>query len=442
MTAVTLRIFNERNIGPHLLSGTTLNVSRLPNLTCRDVAIALPVISRRTKIWEFNTNLHCSIIGTCLSAGNLRQVLKKLGMAPLNSTDHELHGTAVTLAGRHDIGAKLIGKALDLRHKLAVSQFAKVDTEQGVRALWRESVQRGEIPGAYWATLTHPATTQAVIREAFGEMHMLSHLVGAANRADIKRLCEIEVDNAELRSKLELQQAALHKAIATRDATIQALRQTLAQQIAAEPPPGFSNSAEHSLVLRQLVVDLERRLASETRRRTISDARDAAAQATAAQERSARRRGEQENNTLRQDLDAVEASFVQDCTGQASETRPALRLDRVTLLYVGGRPHQIVNLRAIATRLGATFLHHDGGMENNSLLLPSMTSRADLVMFPVDCVSHDAARMVKQLCRQAGKHFIPLRTSSATSLLAALGRREVACLADAAPSFLPISVSN
>ena len=38
--------------------------------------------SRRTKIWEFNTNLHCSIIGTCLSTRELRQVLKKLGLAP------------------------------------------------------------------------------------------------------------------------------------------------------------------------------------------------------------------------------------------------------------------------------------------------------------------------------------------------------------------------
>ena len=40
-------------------------------------------------------------------------------------------------------------------------------------------------------------------------------------------------------------------------------------------------------------------------------------------------------------------------------------------------------------------------------------------MFPVDCVSHEAARLVKRLCRQSGKPWIPLRTASVTTFLAA-----------------------
>ena len=101
------------------------------------------------------------------------------------------------------------------------------------------------------------------------------------------------------------------------------------------------------------------------------------------------------------------------------------RLDGVVLLYVGGRPHQVAYLRAVAERCGATFLHHDGGIENHPNLLPGLTSRADLVLFPVDCISHDAAHTVKLLCRQAGKRFIPLRAASATSLLAALRQPEM-----------------
>ena len=64
--------------------------------------------------------------------------------------------------------------------------------------MWSEAVRRGEIPGAYWAILTHPVTTQAIIREAFGEVHMLSHLVGSANRADLRRLCQLEAEKADL----------------------------------------------------------------------------------------------------------------------------------------------------------------------------------------------------------------------------------------------------
>ena len=53
---------------------------------------------KRTRLWEFNTNLHCSIVGTCLSTGELRQIVTRAGLATPSSTDHELHGTAVLLS--------------------------------------------------------------------------------------------------------------------------------------------------------------------------------------------------------------------------------------------------------------------------------------------------------------------------------------------------------
>jgi hypothetical protein len=114
-----------------------------------------------------------------------------------------------------------------------VNQFAKAGTEDAVRALWRDAVRRGDIPGAYWATLTHPAATRAVIRDAFGDVHMLSHLVGASNRADISRLCQLEVDKAALEDKLQRQQHALHEAVVTRDARIRELTNALTQRTVA-----------------------------------------------------------------------------------------------------------------------------------------------------------------------------------------------------------------
>jgi hypothetical protein len=54
------------------------------------------------------------------------------------------------------------------------------------------------------------------------------------------------------------------------------------------------------------------------------------------------------------------------------------------------------------------------------------------VLFPVDCISHDAAHAVKLLCRQAGKRFIPLRAASVSSLLAALRALQATTQAEAA----------
>lgn len=367
--------------------------------------------TRRTKIWEFSQNLHCSIIGTCLSTAELRQTLTRLGLARSDWTDHDMHHKAVSLAAKHDQAAKLLHKALDRRHKLPISQFGKARTEAELTALWRDAVKRGDIPGAYWAVLTHPATTQALVRLVFGEVHMLSHLVGAANRADIRKLCDLEQRNAELESKLRRQQEALHQAVVTRDASIRDLRQSLRRRLTEEAPVAIG---DEDAALRALAAELEKRLAAESRRRAAVETRLTQSLDALARERAERDALESEAATLRSELAAIEA----DLHPRAMEN--SWRMDGMTLLYVGGRPNQITHLRALSERRGAELLHHDGGIEHHPDLLAGLTSRADIVLFPVDCVSHDAALMVKRLCRQGGKPFLPLRSASTTSFLAAL----------------------
>jgi hypothetical protein len=117
---------------------------------------------------------------------------------------------------------------------------------------------------------------------------------------------------------------------------------------------------------------------------------------------------------LRAELASIEADLQPE-----TEALP-WRVDGLTLLYVGGRPNQVAHLRALSASRGADLLHHDGGIEHHPDLLAGLTSRADIVLFPVDCVSHDAALTVKRLCRQSEKRFIPLRSAGATSFLAAL----------------------
>ena len=179
----------------------------------------------RRKLWEFSTYFHCSIIGTCLSTAELRQILTKLGHnEAATASEHDLHASGVVIAGQRHGGAKLLHKALDRRHRISLNQFAKAKTPEEVRGIWKEAVQRGDIPGAYWAALSHPATNDVLLREIFADVHMLSHLVGAANRADIRRLRQLEDENAELEAKIGRQQQRLRDAVVSRDVTIRELR--------------------------------------------------------------------------------------------------------------------------------------------------------------------------------------------------------------------------
>jgi hypothetical protein len=135
-------------------------------------------------------------------------------------------------------------------------------------------------------------------------------------------------------------------------------------------------------------------------------------------EREARGAAEQREIELRREIEAIEASLALGGTPDEAAENP--RPLNLTFLYVGGRAAQIGHLRALAERFGARLLHHDGGIEERGGLLPGLVSRADAVLFPVDCVSHAAMLLVKRLCHQAGKPFTPLRSAGLGPFCAAL----------------------
>jgi molybdate transport system regulatory protein len=46
--------------------------------------------------------------------------------------------------------------------------------------------------------------------------------------------------------------------------------------------------------------------------------------------------------------------------------------------------------------------------------------RADVLLFPIDCISHDAVATLKRLCRQLEKPYLPLRAASLATLASSL----------------------
>src|SRR5262245_45013187 len=80
---------------------------------------------RRSKLWELGPTFHCSVIGTCLTTGELRTLVRKFNATQHgNLNDHETHSLAVAAAGRRDPLAKQMQKQLDQRHRLAINRFS------------------------------------------------------------------------------------------------------------------------------------------------------------------------------------------------------------------------------------------------------------------------------------------------------------------------------
>jgi hypothetical protein len=226
---------------------------------------------RRARLSDLDSHLHCSVIGTCLSTNELRKLVPKFtDLDRQHATDLEIHHAAVELAIDGGVGAKALQKALDTRYSGAVRRFDAAKDPESLLALWKDALKSGDIPPAYWAVMTHPHAIISVRQVAFGDLHMLSHLVGAANRADIRRLVALEEENAALKDKIERQQEKLHELSTERDASLRHLSTQVAELSAkAERRPDTSKAGLLAEVeaLHEALAARDERLAIHTIRR-------------------------------------------------------------------------------------------------------------------------------------------------------------------------------
>ena len=373
------------------------------------------VKAQRRKTWEISPTFHCSIIGTCLTAAELRQLIVKLGDADAKTaSDHALHGRGVRAAGQRDIAGKLLNKALDRRHETVLKRFARLTTAAELRAMWNACLDEGEISGAYWAVISHPATDHALLQDVFGEVHMLSHLVGSSSRLDLARLRALQNEVAVKDEKIARQEERLRSSAEERSMLqrrIDALEDIVVRvnAVKASQAPEAAGAVE-AAVLEKLEAARERTEALERR------LAEAEAQLRAAAKREAA--AAEDNAALLHENHGLEQAFSGVTEHGATQS---MSLAGTVVLYVGGRKSLFDRLRSFAARAGVDLLFHDGGMEEATSLLPGLVAQSAVTVFPVDCVSHSAAGIVKRHCRDAGKPFLPLRSASLASFIAALG---------------------
>lgn len=394
---------------PRLKSyGAPLATIALPSAVT-DEATAT-VGSQRRRTWDIPSTFHCSIIGTCLTTGELRQILLKAGQDDARTvTNHVLHGRGVRLAGQRDQAAKLLNKALDKRHESSIKHVPRQAGEDELRALWRESFDRGDISGAYWALLSHPGSPATLLRDIFGEVHMLSHLVGSASRLDIARLTRLERQLEQEKARGARQEVRLEAAAGERATLQQNIRQLEERAIqaeavatsltqrprAGEAPPESSEAGRSGTLAKRLAEADEKGRALQ---REVEQLRDL-------------------NDAILRENKALEATITVHLGQVAQE---AAERPSGPVLYVGGRRNLFDHLRAYAESRNVDLLLHDGGMEDSTTLLPTLVGQAATILFPVDHISHAAVSLVKRLCRDQGKSYLPLRSAGLSSFLTAI----------------------
>jgi hypothetical protein len=259
--------------------------------------------------------------------------------------------------------------------------------------------------------MAHAHVAEALKVHAFGEVHMLSHFMGGCNRHNAKELWIAQRRLDQLADQLARSRRQSQETSAARDRRIGELEQELRKtrhelakahqdRVTRSPAAAPTGGAERRAAERS-----GRRLAAARARLDALEAENQRLQAVLG---------------VLIDTPPRPATAAHPSPLQADAEQCGLQLDGSCILYVGGRCQLLPHLRARAESCNACLLHHDGGQEESLQSLGGLVDRADVVLCPIDCVSHQACLKVKALCRRRAKPFVPLRSSSATCFARAL----------------------
>ena len=287
------------------------------------------------------------------------------------------------------------------------------------------------MPGGLWATLTHPKCDDSLGMRVYEEVHMLSHQIGAGQRADLKRLAQTQADLMKLERDLDVLHKRSRRQLKYREQRILELEAARRQSEA-----NYRRAAAEAKELRQELAKLR---ADEWRNNMSSATRKAERKEqqlkTAQRERDHYRQASETAKQTVMELEAECREKLAECATlerllaqsfavcdncEAEECANSLDLHGRKVLCVGGRNQLIDHYRALVHRCNGRFEHHDGGVEDNRQRLEVMLASADAVVCAIDCVSHDASYRLKRFCKRYEKPFFFLRSSGISTFASAI----------------------
>lgn len=376
---------------------------------------------RRKKLWELPHRVHCPLVGTCLPAAEMRKFAARAGFDEADMSDYTLHTHCVGSCELRTGIAELIQRYFDKRYATTVQRFNRVRGEEGVLALWQESLAAGQdIAGALWAAWSHADMSEEGGKQIYGDIHMLSHQDGAQARADLRELERLRQDNARLRDEATALRHGLNNAQREKDCATVDLQRRLsdAEQRAAllacreleltevrKAAQGYANLRERAEAMTVRIETLEERNAQNMHRaerlaQQLNEAQDSLAAAEAALEMA---------------LGIGQCPGVAGMAGCGRSCPAEMQLTGRCVLCIGGKTRLIDGYRRMVETRGGRFLHHDGGQEESLHRIDAAVSSADAVVCQSGCISHAAYYRLKDACKKLGKPCVFVQSPGVAS---------------------------
>lgn len=346
----------------------------------------------------------CSVIGTCLTHDDLLAIGRRHKLTiETYATAFDVHGFFVEKAGQKCAISRTIEKRLDARYSGLLKRIAKIRDKQQLMNFWNEAVSNGFVAGAYWAMVSHAHVPLELRNRVFGEVHMMSHLMGGSARKIVGAAAELQRRFEDLEERHLRMAVHTKQALEERDAEIARLRQALSEAVART-----DSESQYSELARSDAADRTHRLLLKRERALIAS-------------RTKTRELERELKALRSKprrLQRLRGASTTNAKPSVDNRRS--ELVGKAILYLGGRTGAIAQMQKLAKDWDIELLHHDGGLEQSAHLICDMVEKCDAVICPVTCINHQACQKAKYLCKNRDKPFIPINSAGKSALARAL----------------------
>lgn len=373
-------------------------------------------------IWEIEYYLKCPVVGTCLSIGEQRKILKKARHTTTGLKPYQIHGAIMErLNSKNTISLKL-DKYLRHKYRKDIPLLLDLNEERFLNS-WSIFFMTERMEALFFVAAIRKDLSDEFIMEIFGEIHILGHtnisravkhgqelnVHREANTKLVKQLNQTKERAREFKKKEKSLKVSLLESRA------------LLQKLEANPS-GMRGEKERNAALES------ERLVLSGQIREIKALLEKKAEQMRKLERQKRRleidkfdlQGTNEHLTVEISDLLAKIAQVEECTKCNEQDCPKTRLCDKRILIVGGITKMKHFYQRLIEKNGAIFEYHDGYMQNGNGNLEKRVRRCDLILCPVDCNSHAACMRVKKLGRKHKKPYKILRRSSLSAISNAL----------------------
>ena len=378
----------------------------------------------RLRFWDIAYFFKCPVVGTCLSASEQRQLLKRVGISPKRRNDFEIHEILVSAAEKRGRLSEKMDRLLTRKFADDIASLADLD-EGAFMARWEACFQSGQVAGPFWAAATRADLSIKSKRSIFGTIHMAMH-ENATSAATLRHHLAFEQEASRKMALKASEAARAKKTLQKEQLSLQQANTALSKQLAAVEDENQGLKQEMvSLKNSQIINAFEKEnaaLREEVKALSLRCVEKETYASTLVEETKRlsdelARHKDLSNHFQKEAHQLVRALLVHN---RCDESCPSFDLCKRRVLIVGGLTKMEALYRQMVEDNGGIFEYHSGYMKNGTRNLERSLRRADIVLCPTSCNSHAACSMVKNLGKKHHKPVCILASSSLSAMAEAL----------------------